>query len=285
MRFLSWNGFEFLFEGSFQQLRMRSVWMMNSFLCFYKTYFTYSVFIFSLALVSCSLNRTQSFFILQFCPISSRSIFWCFQFWFSRIIHLLREFEELDVYIQGLKMCRAIISEAEQASCRGFCRSQRSSLRGGGVKCLGVGGADAYVRALDADGGPGTGRDSSGKCYPNMPICHPCWPGCRSCQDSTPCWVQEDWPLRAGVLAIQGLFMLLVFVSMLVAYQHRRDRVSQSSVRHSVDRMRRQKWQMRQEGAALLTQHGCEKDWKCVRATNTTQLCLSNRCRVWKRLR
>uniref|UniRef100_A0A8C8DUR7 G protein-coupled receptor 179 n=1 Tax=Oryzias sinensis TaxID=183150 RepID=A0A8C8DUR7_9TELE len=72
--------------------------------------------------------------------------------------------------------------------------------------------------------GSGEAADSSGKCYPNMPICLPCWPGCRSCQDSTPCWVQEDWPLRAGVLAIQGLFMLLVFVSMLVAYQHRRDR-------------------------------------------------------------
>uniref|UniRef100_A0A3B3DL54 G protein-coupled receptor 179 n=1 Tax=Oryzias melastigma TaxID=30732 RepID=A0A3B3DL54_ORYME len=75
-----------------------------------------------------------------------------------------------------------------------------------------------------SDGGPMNGSDSSGTCYPNMPICLPCWPGCRSCQDSTPCWVQEDWPLRAGVLAIQGVFMLLVFVSMLVAYQHRRDR-------------------------------------------------------------
>ncbi|XP_023811466.1 probable G-protein coupled receptor 158 isoform X2 [Oryzias latipes] len=83
---------------------------------------------------------------------------------------------------------------------------------------------DPEVSPDGSDGGPGTGRDSSGKCYPNMPICLPCWPGCRSCQDSTPCWVQEDWPLRAGVLAIQGLFMLLVFVSMLVAYQHRRDR-------------------------------------------------------------
>ncbi|RVE76705.1 hypothetical protein OJAV_G00011350 [Oryzias javanicus] len=73
-----------------------------------------------------------------------------------------------------------------------------------------------------SEGGPVNGSDST--CYPNMPICLPCWPGCRSCQDSTPCWVQEDWPLRAGVLAIQGVFMLLVFVSMLVAYQHRRDR-------------------------------------------------------------
>uniref|UniRef100_A0A3P8S7W9 G protein-coupled receptor 179 n=1 Tax=Amphiprion percula TaxID=161767 RepID=A0A3P8S7W9_AMPPE len=61
-------------------------------------------------------------------------------------------------------------------------------------------------------------------CFPNMPICLPCWPGCKSCQDGTPCWVQEGGLLRAGVLAVQGVFMLLIFVSMLVAYRHRRNR-------------------------------------------------------------
>uniref|UniRef100_A0A8D3BGZ7 G protein-coupled receptor 179 n=1 Tax=Scophthalmus maximus TaxID=52904 RepID=A0A8D3BGZ7_SCOMX len=66
--------------------------------------------------------------------------------------------------------------------------------------------------------------DGGGTCYPDMPICLPCWPGCRSCQDGAPCWVQEDWLLRAAVLAIQGLFMLLIFVSMLAAYRHRRNR-------------------------------------------------------------
>ncbi|KAM4585401.1 metabotropic glycine receptor [Odontesthes bonariensis] len=76
----------------------------------------------------------------------------------------------------------------------------------------------------DSDGGSVNGSDSSSMCYPNMPICLPCWPGCKSCQDSTPCRVQEDGPLRAGVLAIQGVFMFLIFVSMLVAYQHRRNR-------------------------------------------------------------
>uniref|UniRef100_A0A3Q4GQJ4 G protein-coupled receptor 179 n=1 Tax=Neolamprologus brichardi TaxID=32507 RepID=A0A3Q4GQJ4_NEOBR len=60
-------------------------------------------------------------------------------------------------------------------------------------------------------------NDSNGMCYPNMPICLPCWPGCKSCQDGTPCWVQEDWLLRSGVLAIQGVFMLLIFISMLVS--------------------------------------------------------------------
>uniref|UniRef100_A0A3Q1JJS5 G-protein coupled receptors family 3 profile domain-containing protein n=1 Tax=Anabas testudineus TaxID=64144 RepID=A0A3Q1JJS5_ANATE len=61
-------------------------------------------------------------------------------------------------------------------------------------------------------------------CYPNMPICLPCWPGCKSCQDGAPCWVQEDWLLRAAVLAVQGVFMFLIFVSMMVAYKHRRNR-------------------------------------------------------------
>uniref|UniRef100_A0A3B4T809 G protein-coupled receptor 179 n=1 Tax=Seriola dumerili TaxID=41447 RepID=A0A3B4T809_SERDU len=46
----------------------------------------------------------------------------------------------------------------------------------------------------------------------------------RFCQDGAPCWVQEDWLLRAAVLAIQGVFMLLIFVSMLAAYRHRRNR-------------------------------------------------------------
>uniref|UniRef100_A0A3P9QD39 G protein-coupled receptor 179 n=1 Tax=Poecilia reticulata TaxID=8081 RepID=A0A3P9QD39_POERE len=76
----------------------------------------------------------------------------------------------------------------------------------------------------DSDGDPINGSESSVTCYPNMPICLPCWPGCKSCQDSTPCWVQEDKLLRAGVLALQGVFMFLVFVSMLVSYQHRQNR-------------------------------------------------------------
>lgn len=84
--------------------------------------------------------------------------------------------------------------------------------------CVGVG----------ADGGSVNGSDGDGStCYPNMPICLPCWPGCPSCQDGTPCRVQEAWLLRAGVLAVQGVFMFLIFVSMLVAYRHRRNRVSQ----------------------------------------------------------
>ncbi|XP_035516818.1 probable G-protein coupled receptor 158 [Morone saxatilis] len=77
---------------------------------------------------------------------------------------------------------------------------------------------------VDADGGPVNSSDGGATCYPNMPICLPCWPGCKSCQDGTPCWVQEAWLLRAAVLAVQGVFMLLIFVSMLVAYRHRRNR-------------------------------------------------------------
>ncbi|XP_056135775.1 probable G-protein coupled receptor 158 [Lampris incognitus] len=83
----------------------------------------------------------------------------------------------------------------------------------------------------DTDGGFENGNDTEfgeergdGMCYPAMPICLPCWPGCKSCQDGAPCWVQEDWFLRSAVLAVQGFFMLLVFVSMLAAYQHRRSR-------------------------------------------------------------
>nr|XP_057938261.1 probable G-protein coupled receptor 158 [Doryrhamphus excisus] len=78
----------------------------------------------------------------------------------------------------------------------------------------------------DTDGGGENTSESgtSSRCYPSMPTCLPCWPGCRRCQDGAPCWVQEDWPLRAGVLAVQGTFMALIFISMLVAYRHRRSR-------------------------------------------------------------
>ncbi|KAM7419820.1 hypothetical protein PAMA_016765 [Pampus argenteus] len=80
------------------------------------------------------------------------------------------------------------------------------------------------IAPQESDGGTVNGSDGSSLCYPAMPICLPCWPGCKSCQDGTPCWVQEDWLLRAAVLAVQGIFMLLIFVSMLVAYRHRRNR-------------------------------------------------------------
>ncbi|KAL4648398.1 putative G-protein coupled receptor 158 [Arapaima gigas] len=57
-----------------------------------------------------------------------------------------------------------------------------------------------------------------------LPLCLPCWPGCKRCKDGAPCKVQEDWYLRAGVLTIQGFFMLLVLISMLVAYQFRHNK-------------------------------------------------------------
>ncbi|XP_037327743.2 probable G-protein coupled receptor 179 isoform X2 [Pungitius pungitius] len=82
---------------------------------------------------------------------------------------------------------------------------------------------DPETSPPDSDGGAAN-RSDGGTCYPNMPICLPCWPGCGSCQDGAPCRVQEAWLLRAGVLAVQGVFMLLIFVSMLVAYRHRRSR-------------------------------------------------------------
>ncbi|KAI2659400.1 putative G-protein coupled receptor 158 [Labeo rohita] len=72
-------------------------------------------------------------------------------------------------------------------------------------------------------------RNSTRACYPEVPVCLPCWPGCDECEDGAPCWVQEDWLLRAAVLAVQGLFMILVLISMLVAYQCRRTKRIRSS--------------------------------------------------------
>ncbi|KAK6470171.1 putative G-protein coupled receptor 158 [Huso huso] len=52
--------------------------------------------------------------------------------------------------------------------------------------------------------------------------CLPCPPGCPLCLDGAPCSVQEDLYLRAAVLTVQAFCMLLVFISMLVAYHFRR---------------------------------------------------------------
>ncbi|XP_030207279.1 probable G-protein coupled receptor 179 [Gadus morhua] len=70
----------------------------------------------------------------------------------------------------------------------------------------------------EAEEGNGTTRT----CYPSLPVCLPCWPGCRACLDGSPCRVQEDWVLRSVVMAGQGAFMVLVFFSMMAAYRHRR---------------------------------------------------------------
>ncbi|XP_041095673.1 probable G-protein coupled receptor 158 [Polyodon spathula] len=51
--------------------------------------------------------------------------------------------------------------------------------------------------------------------------CLPCPSGCPLCLDGTPCSVQEDWYLRTAVLTVQAFCMLLVFLSMLVAYHFR----------------------------------------------------------------
>ncbi|KAI7795243.1 probable G-protein coupled receptor 158 [Triplophysa rosa] len=76
-----------------------------------------------------------------------------------------------------------------------------------------------YIQSKMAGGSRVNGTQA---CYPEIPVCLPCWPGCDQCEDGAPCCVQEDWLLRSGVLAVQGLFMVLVLISMLVAYQCRR---------------------------------------------------------------
>lgn len=92
---------------------------------------------------------------------------------------------------------------------------------------------DAVDETVNGSNSSGSGRVGT-VCYPILPICLPCWPGCGRCEDGAPCWVQEDRFLRAVVLAVQGFFMLLVFISMLVAYQFRRSRVSEFySIEHS----------------------------------------------------
>ncbi|XP_041327535.1 probable G-protein coupled receptor 179 [Pyrgilauda ruficollis] len=54
--------------------------------------------------------------------------------------------------------------------------------------------------------------------------CRPCPPGCATCEDDTPCLIQEDPALRAAVLSCQACCMLAIFLSMLVSYHFRRSK-------------------------------------------------------------
>ncbi|NXK70347.1 GP158 protein, partial [Sylvietta virens] len=56
--------------------------------------------------------------------------------------------------------------------------------------------------------------------------CRPCRPGCATCEDDTPCLIQEDPVLRAAVLSCQACCMLAIFLSMLVSYHFRRSKAS-----------------------------------------------------------
>lgn len=56
--------------------------------------------------------------------------------------------------------------------------------------------------------------------------CLPCQEGCDFCKDNTPCVARGDSALRMAVLSFQGLCMLLDFISMVLLYHFRRNKVS-----------------------------------------------------------
>ncbi|XP_032091826.1 probable G-protein coupled receptor 179 [Thamnophis elegans] len=58
----------------------------------------------------------------------------------------------------------------------------------------------------------------------NLLQCHPCQEGCTPCIDGKPCLIQEDWSLRAIVLAFQAFCMLTVFFNMLISYHYRKSK-------------------------------------------------------------
>ncbi|KAM4884593.1 putative G-protein coupled receptor 179 [Sylvia borin] len=88
---------------------------------------------------------------------------------------------------------------------RYLCRCKPGFYGAGGVA------SGAWAGAAGTDGG-------------SLLRCRPCRPGCVTCEDDTPCLVQEDSVLRAAVLACQACCMLAIFLSMLVAYHFRRSK-------------------------------------------------------------
>ncbi|ETE73820.1 putative G-protein coupled receptor, partial [Ophiophagus hannah] len=67
----------------------------------------------------------------------------------------------------------------------------------------------------------------------NLLQCHPCREGCTACIDGKPCLIQEDWSLRAIVLAFQAFCMLTVFFNMLISYHYRKSKVRATRIRAS----------------------------------------------------
>ncbi|XP_077644514.1 putative G-protein coupled receptor 179 [Lonchura striata] len=88
---------------------------------------------------------------------------------------------------------------------RYLCRCKPGFYRAGGAA------SGAWAGVAGADGGSRLG-------------CRPCPPGCATCEDDSPCLVQEDRVLRAAVLSCQACCMLAVFLSMLLSYHFRRSK-------------------------------------------------------------
>lgn len=69
------------------------------------------------------------------------------------------------------------------------------------------------------EGGPSGGEEDPPR------DCLPCQQGCAYCKNDAPCVAQEDSALRLAVLSFQCLCLLIVFVSMILIYHFRRNKV------------------------------------------------------------
>ncbi|XP_078501728.1 putative G-protein coupled receptor 179 [Lissotriton helveticus] len=78
----------------------------------------------------------------------------------------------------------------------------------------------AWILENSSQFAPQYGTEDSG----TLLGCLPCQAGCATCVDDSPCFVQEDWSLRAAILAFQAFCMLAVFISMLVSYHFRKSK-------------------------------------------------------------
>lgn len=74
------------------------------------------------------------------------------------------------------------------------------------------------------ESGPNADEGSSNDCLP-------CQQGCAYCKDDTPCVAQEDGALRLAVLSFQCLCLLVVFLSMVLVYHFRRNKVRAARLR------------------------------------------------------
>ena len=78
---------------------------------------------------------------------------------------------------------------------------------------------DPGTKDRASDSGPNADEGSSSDCLP-------CREGCAYCKDDTPCVAPGDAGLRVAVLSFQALGMLLSFISMVLVYRYRRNKVT-----------------------------------------------------------
>ncbi|TKS87516.1 putative G-protein coupled receptor 158 [Collichthys lucidus] len=127
-----------------------------------------------------------------------------------------------DGWFAGTHRCNTTTMECLPIHGHGFvldkykCHCKKGFYHHNRVAVNGFTGMGRTGKAVDS--GPNADEGSSSDCMP-------CQQGCAYCKDDTPCVAREDGALRMVVISFQCLCLLIVFVSMVLIYHFRRNKV------------------------------------------------------------